>query len=44
MLDSQDNEPATRAIRIFNEKLKGDERVLISMVPIGDGLTLAFKK
>ena len=44
VLDSQDNEPATRAIRIFNEKLKGDERVLISMVPIGDGLTLAFKK
>ena len=44
VLDSQDNEPATRAIRIFNEKLKGDERVLISMIPIGDGLTLAFKK
>ena len=44
VLDEQDNEPATRAIRIFNEKLKDDDRVLISMVPIGDGLTLAFKK
>ncbi|MDC0881703.1 class I SAM-dependent methyltransferase [Candidatus Marinimicrobia bacterium] len=44
VLDEQDNEPATRAIRIFNEKLKDDNRVFISMVPIGDGLTLAFKK
>ena len=44
VLDEQDNEPATRAIRKFNEKLKDDDRVLISMVPIGDGLTLAFKK
>ena len=44
VLDKQDNEPATRAIRKFNEKLKDDDRVLISMVPIGDGLTLAFKK
>ena len=44
VLDKQDNEPATRAIRIFNEKLKDDNRVFISMVPIGDGLTLAFKK
>ena len=44
VLDKQDNEPATRAIRKFNEKLKNDDRVLISMVPIGDGLTLAFKK
>ena len=44
VLDKHDNEPATRAIRKFNEKLKNDDRVLISMVPIGDGLTLAFKK
>lgn len=44
VLDKKDNEPATRAIRAFNEKLKNDERVSISMVPIGDGLTLAYKK
>ena len=44
VLDKQDNEPATSAIRTFNKKLQEDDRVLISMVPIGDGLTLALKK
>ena len=39
-----DSEPATRAIRSFNEQLYQDDRVSISMVPIGDGLTLAYKK
>jgi O-methyltransferase len=34
----------TRAIRAFNEKLYADERVDISLVPIGDGLTLARKR
>jgi caffeoyl-CoA O-methyltransferase len=34
----------TRAIRAFNDKLKADERVWISMLPIRDGLTLACKK
>ena len=42
--DETDFEPATRAIRSFNEKLYQDNRVSISMVPIGDGLTLAYKK
>ena len=44
VLDNNDNDPATRSIRSFNQKLFADERVFISMLPIGDGLTLAIKK
>jgi len=38
----QDND--TVAIRAFNKTLKDDDRVDISLVPIGDGLTLARKR
>ncbi len=34
----------TEAIRRFNERLKADERVTLSLVPIGDGLSLARKR
>jgi len=34
----------TEAIRAFNLKVKDDERVSLSLVPIGDGLTLARKR
>jgi predicted O-methyltransferase YrrM len=34
----------TRALRDFNERLHRDERVDLSLVPIGDGLTLARKR
>ena len=44
VIDEYDSEPATRAIRSFNKKLYQDDRVSITMVPIGDGLTLAYKK
>jgi predicted O-methyltransferase YrrM len=42
--DPSDDEEDTRAIRAFNEKLKNDQRVWLSMLPIRDGLTLACKK
>lgn len=41
--DPDNNEPGTRAIRRFNDTLKDDERVTMSLVPIGDGLTLIIK-
>ena len=41
--DPGNQEPGTRAIRRFNEMLKQDERVVISLVTIGDGLTLVHK-
>ena len=34
----------TRAIRAFNRALRRDRRVDVSLVPIGDGLTLAHKR
>ena len=41
--DLSEQEPDTVAIREFNQMLVGDSRVVISLVPIGDGLTLARK-
>lgn len=34
----------TIAIRQFNEHLQSDERVMISMLPVADGITLALKR
>ncbi|MCP5425449.1 MAG: class I SAM-dependent methyltransferase [Gammaproteobacteria bacterium] len=42
--DPQNNEADTVAIRAFNKHLLHDERVALSLVPIGDGLTLALKR
>jgi len=44
VIDPANHEPDTEAIRTFNRKLKEDQRVDISLVPIGDGLTLARKR
>ena len=44
VIDTAKQDEATRAIRAFNEKIHADPRVSLSLVPIGDGLTLARKK
>ena len=44
VIDPDKNDPDTEAIRQFNRSLLADARVDISLVPIGDGLTLARKK
>ena len=41
--DPAAQDPETAAIRAFNAALAADERVQLSLVPIGDGLTLARK-
>jgi caffeoyl-CoA O-methyltransferase len=42
--DPADADPDTVAIRHFNEHLHHDGRVDLSLVPIGDGLSLARKR
>ena len=44
VLDRRDRSADTRAIRAFNRRLRRDRRVDVSLVPIGDGLTLALKR
>jgi len=42
--DINDDSIDTNIMRNFNNKLKDDHRIDISLVPISDGLTLALKK
>lgn len=44
VIDPSVDDADTRAIRAFNEQLKEDDRVWLSMLPVRDGLTLACKK
>ena len=44
VVDESDQSQDTVALRSLNEKLQKDERVDISLLPIGDGLTLVLKR
>lgn len=44
VIDPAADDEDTRAIRALNAKIAKDERVSVSLVPIGDGLTLARKR
>ena len=42
--DPTEDDPATESMRAFNRAVGVDERVSMSLVPIGDGLTLARRR
>jgi len=44
LVDERNQDPDTCALRQFNRALHADQRVDLSLVPIGDGLTLARKR
>lgn len=44
VVDQSDQSADTKALRALNEKISKDARVTMSLVPIGDGLTLARKR
>ncbi len=44
VIDPDNQEPSTNAIRAFNDMLYRDSRIDMAMLPLADGLTLASKK
>lgn len=44
VIDPDKGDADTLAIRALNDKIHADARVSLSMIPIGDGLTLALKR
>lgn len=43
VLDAGNDNPSVIAVRAMNDQAAADERVELTMVPIGDGLTVALK-
>jgi len=43
VVDPDDHDADTEAIRAFNRKLHADARIALGLVPLGDGLTVACK-
>jgi predicted O-methyltransferase YrrM len=39
-----DHSPRTEAMRRFNQKLRHDQRIYLSILPLGDGMSLALKR
>lgn len=44
VIDPTQKDPDTEAVRALNQRLHHDERVSLSLVPVGDGVTLALKR
>ena len=44
VIDPNNHDEDTIAIRAFNQHLRDDSRVHVCMLPFGDGLTLAVKR
>lgn len=44
VIQPENTEPVVQAIRDFNDHARADTRVDLVMLPIGDGLTLAYRK
>jgi predicted O-methyltransferase YrrM len=44
VLDQSNQDPDVVAMRRLSEKLRDDERVIVSVLPFADGVTLALKK
>lgn len=42
--DMQSTDKIVQTMRVFNEKVAQDDRVQVSLLPLGDGITLALKK
>jgi len=44
VLNPADRRESTKALRAFNRRIVRDQRVHYALIPLGDGLTLAWKK